>query len=744
MASTFERVSTTSTGGQADGESSLTSDVGNNVGEAVSPVVFSADGNEIVFISSAPDITGDGSSQAVIKNLTTGVDTLETGSGDITTAASAAFTPDGSKLVIEGFSNGGQQIFEKDPTSGTTTLVSSDNTGAAGNGESSVLAVSTNGDRVAFSSSSSNLVTAQASGNSDFVKDVGTGAIVQLGDGDTGTASSDGFSFTSNLSEAVYTNEADDESGPPPEVYAENLTTGAKTLVSGAAGAASNKGGFDGVLLANGTQVAFNSESTNLVAGAPSGGVFVKNLTTNAITTVLANHVTTAGNETSGTAYELVAASPDARNLAYETFVGNQVNAADGSNHGTATTQISVTNLVSGATVDVTPSATYTFTGGPGAITDPGYESPFGPSADSQAGTINGTIYGGVVYSPDGTKIAFSKEIYTNYSYDFSATPPTQSGTLSTQVFVYDTQSGATKAVTSMATDNVGTKSGSFYSGVSFSPNSQDVVVDENTVGGTGSQTIVTNLASGTQTTVPVDSDQVFVSPTGPLVAFTSSDALVPDDTNGDSDVYVVPVCFALGTRIRTVDGDVAVESLAVGDLAVTASGDHRPIRWLGHRTVDCRNHAEREHVLPVRIAAHAFGAKRPARDLIVSPGHAICVDALGEVLIPAGLLVNGSTIQQVEVDEVTYWHVELDSHDILLAENMPAESYMDMDNRSFFAESAVVDINASPDARGVSHAEFCRPFVDRGPLLQAVKMQLEKHPVRHAASSCERGAAAA
>ena len=551
MASTFERVSTTSTGGQADGESSLTSDVGNNVGEAVTPVVFSADGNEIVFISSAPDITGDGSSQAVIKNLTTGVDTLETGSGDITTAASAAFTPDGSKLVIEGFSNGGQQIFEKNPTSGTTTLVSSDNTGAAGNGESSALAVSTNGDRVAFSSSSSNLVTAQASGNSDFVKDVGTGAIVQLGDGDTGTASSDGFSFTSNLSEAVYTNEADDESGPPPEVYAENLTTGAKTLVSGAAGVASNKGGFDGVLLANGTQVAFNSESTNLVAGAPSGGVFVKNLTTNAITTVLANQVTTAGNETSGTAYELVAASPDSRNLAYETFVGNQVNAADGSNHGTATTQISVTNLNSGATVDVTPSATYTFTGGPGAITDPGYESPFGPSADSQAGTINGTIYGGVVYSPDGTKIAFSKEIYTNYSYDFSATPPTQSGTLSTQVFVYDTQSGATKAVTSMATDNVGTKSGSFYSGVSFSPNSQDVVVDENTVGGTGSQTIVTNLTSGTQTTVPVDSDQVFVSPTGPLVAFTSSDALVPDDTNGDSDVYVVPVCFALGTRIR-------------------------------------------------------------------------------------------------------------------------------------------------------------------------------------------------
>ena len=87
--------------------------------------------------------------------------------------------------------------------------------------------------------------------------------------------------------------------------------------------------------------------------------------------------------------------------------------------------------------------------------------------------------------------------------------------------------------------------------------------------------------------------------------------------------------------------------------------------------------------------------------------------------------LVNGTTITRVEVDEVTYWHVELDSHDVILAENLPAESYLDMGNRCFFREADVVDLAAGPDAPVVAHADFCRPYVDRGPLLDAVRARL-------------------
>ena len=212
--------------------------------------------------------------------------------------------------------------------------------------------------------------------------------------------------------------------------------------------------------------------------------------------------------------------------------------------------------------------------------------------------------------------------------------------------------------------------------------------------------------------------------------------AAAENAANADNGKVVIAttVCFAAGTRIRVARGgavdDVPVEHLAVGDLAVTSSGEHRPIRWLGHRRVDCRSHPHPHAVMPVRIAAHAFADNRPARDLVVSPGHALGVDVVGEVLIMALALVNGTTITQEDVDHVTYWHVELDDHDILLAENMPAESYLDMGNRGFFAESDVVDLDAAPDAAIGSapvptHADFCRPFHMKGALVEVVRAQL-------------------
>lgn len=183
--------------------------------------------------------------------------------------------------------------------------------------------------------------------------------------------------------------------------------------------------------------------------------------------------------------------------------------------------------------------------------------------------------------------------------------------------------------------------------------------------------------------------------------------------------------CYASGTLIRTSRGDMAVEALAVGDLAVTASGEARPIRWIGHRTVETRRHPEPASAYPVRIAAHAFGDGRPARDLLVSPAHAIAVDVLGEVLIPACRLINGTTITQEAVERVTYWHIELDSHDILLAEGLPAESYLDCGNRRFFAEADITDLDAFPDARPDGTRSFCRPFHEDGPVVDLVRVRL-------------------
>ena len=162
-----------------------------------------------------------------------------------------------------------------------------------------------------------------------------------------------------------------------------------------------------------------------------------------------------------------------------------------------------------------------------------------------------------------------------------------------------------------------------------------------------------------------------------------------------------------------------------VGDMVVCVSGTHRPIRWLGHRTIDCRRHLRPSEVMPLRIAAHAFGRGRPARDLYVSPGHAICIDIMGGVLIPAGVLANGTTIAPSMVERVIYWHVEVDEHEIILAEELPCESYLEMGNRNFFAELGTVALTASPDAPARTHVDFCRPFYASGPLVDAVRARL-------------------
>ncbi len=183
--------------------------------------------------------------------------------------------------------------------------------------------------------------------------------------------------------------------------------------------------------------------------------------------------------------------------------------------------------------------------------------------------------------------------------------------------------------------------------------------------------------------------------------------------------------CFCSGTLIRTIRGDVAVEELSVGDIVVTASGAHRPIRWIGHRKVDCTRYADPKAAYPVRIAANAFGAGKPERDLFVSQHHALCLNVIDEVLIPVSELINGATVSRFETDEVTYWHVELDSHDILLSNGMPTESYIDVGNRSFFMESETVALDAYPDRIPQDLSDYCRPFVNQGAVVGALRERL-------------------
>jgi hypothetical protein len=179
--------------------------------------------------------------------------------------------------------------------------------------------------------------------------------------------------------------------------------------------------------------------------------------------------------------------------------------------------------------------------------------------------------------------------------------------------------------------------------------------------------------------------------------------------------------CFAVNTLIATADGEVAVEDLKEGDKVLTLSGVSKPVKWVGNRRVNCRRHPRPNEVMPVRIKAHAFGENLPQRDLLVSPGHSLYVDG---VLIPAGFLVNGATVVQEEVDHIHYYHIELDTHDVVLAEGLPAESYLDDENRHAFNNGG--DYAAlHPDLDPKSWENACAPRVMAGPQLTEVKQLL-------------------
>jgi len=166
-----------------------------------------------------------------------------------------------------------------------------------------------------------------------------------------------------------------------------------------------------------------------------------------------------------------------------------------------------------------------------------------------------------------------------------------------------------------------------------------------------------------------------------------------------------VAICFVAGTSVATPDGDIAVEKLSIGQLVRTADGRSAPVRWIGRQTVS-RLFTD-ELRLPVCIRAHAIGDNMPCRDLFVSPGHALLVDG---VLAQAGALVNGvSIVRERDVPATfTYYHVELDDHSLILAENVPAETFVDHVDRANFDNWDEYEA-LYPEGRNVPEMEYPR-----------------------------------
>jgi hypothetical protein len=141
--------------------------------------------------------------------------------------------------------------------------------------------------------------------------------------------------------------------------------------------------------------------------------------------------------------------------------------------------------------------------------------------------------------------------------------------------------------------------------------------------------------------------------------------------------------CFMPGTKIRTLDGEITVEMLSRGNLVTTADGRTLPITWIGRSSVSTL-FADPLRVLPIRIRAGALGESVPSCDLLLSPDHALFFDG---VLVQAGALVNGTSIMREHnvPERFTYYHIELDDHALILAENTPTETFIDNVDRMAF-----------------------------------------------------------
>jgi hypothetical protein len=208
--------------------------------------------------------------------------------------------------------------------------------------------------------------------------------------------------------------------------------------------------------------------------------------------------------------------------------------------------------------------------------------------------------------------------------------------------------------------------------------------------------------------------------------------ASTASDGNGGTDIFLTPLCYVAGTHILTGAGEVMIENLHLGDRILARFGrdaEPLPVLWVGRRRIDLQSHPRPEVVAPIRIRRHAVADDVPHRDLLVSPDHGILIDGK---LICARQLVNGATIlRDMRRTVVEYYHIELAAHAILLAEGLPAESYIDTGNRGFF-ENADAPMILHPDLHDISdlptrEANSCMPFVSDAATVRPVWLSLAR-----------------
>jgi len=158
-------------------------------------------------------------------------------------------------------------------------------------------------------------------------------------------------------------------------------------------------------------------------------------------------------------------------------------------------------------------------------------------------------------------------------------------------------------------------------------------------------------------------------------------------------------VSFTRGTHILLADGaQTLVETLQIGDGVMTRDHGVQEIRWIGKQTVRATG-----EFAPILIRR---GALNNSADLTVGPNHRLFFyqrsDRLGagqaELVVRAGLMVNGDTIVRVAGGFVEYFQLLFDRHEVVYVEGIAAETML-ADRRTRPGLPPEVNKSMAPDA---------------------------------------------
>jgi hypothetical protein len=114
----------------------------------------------------------------------------------------------------------------------------------------------------------------------------------------------------------------------------------------------------------------------------------------------------------------------------------------------------------------------------------------------------------------------------------------------------------------------------------------------------------------------------------------------------------------------------------------------------------------------------------------------------LDGVLIEAKDLINGVSIVQAErVAELEYFHIELDTHDVIIAEGALSETFIDDDSRGMFHNAREYAALYPDDAALPLVGRYCAPRLAEGADVEAVRRRLAlRAGVRHIAGASATG----